>query len=71
MIRKGIFIEDLVINLPESISYLKEKNINCIACGEPIWDTLEQAARKKGYGGKDIEIFLKELNDMKVEESQK
>jgi hypothetical protein len=45
MIRKGIFIEDLVINLPESISYLKEKNINCIACGEPIWDTLEEAAK--------------------------
>ena len=71
MIRKGIFIEDLVINLPESISHLKEKNINCIARVEAIWGTLEEAAKEKGYVDNDIEIFLKDLNKMEVDEAKK
>ena len=70
MIRKEISIEDLVTNLPESISYLMEKNIKCITCGESIWGTLEQAAKEKGYVEKDIEIFLRDLNNMTMEESK-
>jgi len=54
MIRKEISIEDLVTKLPESIIYIMEKNIKCITCGEPIWVTLEQTTREKGYVEKDI-----------------
>jgi len=46
----------------ESVRYLADKGIKCIACGEPIWGTLEEAARKKGFNDRDIEGFVRDLN---------
>ena len=61
-IHAGISIEDLVEILPASVTYLSRKGIKCIACGEPIWGTLEEAAMEKGFSDRDIEGFVKELN---------
>jgi methionine synthase II (cobalamin-independent) len=61
---KTIEIEDLVNNYPFAVRYLSEKGIRCIACGEPIWGTLEEAAIEKGFTQKQIEIFVQELNDL-------
>ena len=61
-ITKDISIEDLVDLKKEAVRYLSEKGIKCIACGEPIWGTLEEAAREKGFGEEEIEDFVKELN---------
>lgn len=55
-------IEELVTKLPSSVSYLMEKGIKCIACGEPIWGTLESAAKEKGFGDDEIAGFVSELN---------
>ncbi len=62
MITKDIEIEDLVRKYPFSVKYLMEKNIKCIACGEPIWGSLEEAAIEKGYHDTDIDVFVQELN---------
>ena len=48
---KDITIEDLLDIYPKSISFLSEKGIKCIACGEPIWGTLEEAAKEKAKKG--------------------
>ncbi|VAX22589.1 hypothetical protein MNBD_IGNAVI01-1998 [hydrothermal vent metagenome] len=64
VITKDIEIEDLVNELPEAVGYLREEGIRCLRCGEPIWGSLEDAAKEKGYGDKDIERFVKELNKM-------
>jgi len=56
-ITKDISIEELVETVPESVRYLMEKGIKCIACGEPIWGTLEDAAKQKGFTEDDIECF--------------
>ncbi len=63
-ITKDIEIEELVELLPDSVTYLMEQGIRCLRCGEPIWGTLEQAAKEKGFNDDDIEKFVKELNDM-------
>ncbi len=63
-INKDIEIEDLVNELPEVVGYLREEGIRCLRCGEPIWGSLEDAAKEKGYNGKDIERFVKDLNKM-------
>ena len=63
-ITKDIEIEDLVELLPDSVTYLMEQGIRCLRCGEPIWGTLEQAAKEKGFNDEDIEKFVKELNEM-------
>ncbi|MGC8594640.1 MAG: DUF1858 domain-containing protein [Candidatus Kryptoniota bacterium] len=57
-------IEEIVTELPESVSYLMQKGIKCIACGEPIWGTLESAAKEKGFDEKTIEKFAEELNEL-------
>lgn len=63
-ITKEIEIEDLVRILPKAVSYLSEKGIRCLRCGEPIWGTLEEAAKEKGFDENNIEIFVKELNEL-------
>lgn len=63
IITKEISIEELVESVPESVNYLMEKGIKCIACGEPIWGTLEDAAKEKGFEPDDIDKFIKELQE--------
>ena len=64
MIDKNILIEDLVTRLPKAVGYLMKKNIKCLACGEPIWGTLEQAAKQKGFSDAEIAVFVDELNEL-------
>jgi len=63
-ISKAIEIEDLITNFPFSVKYLFDKGIKCIACGEPIWGSLEEAALEKGYNQEQIDGFVDELNKM-------
>ncbi|MBS4059706.1 MAG: DUF1858 domain-containing protein [Bacteroidetes bacterium] len=65
MIIKEIEIEELVRNHPFSVKFLMEKGIRCIACGEPVWGTLEEAAKEKGFSNDQIERLVSELNSMK------
>ena len=63
-INKEIEIEDLVNILPKSVVYLKEKGIRCLRCGEPIWGSLETAAKEKGFDDNSIVGFVDDLNKM-------
>jgi hypothetical protein len=62
MIDKSITIEDLVQQVPGAVNYLFDKGIRCIRCGEPIWGTLEEAAKEKGFRDEDISHFVDDLN---------
>ena len=64
MIKKETTIEDLTSKLPAAVMYLSEKGIKCIACGEPIWGTLEEAAKEKGFDKSDIDGFIRDLNKL-------
>jgi methionine synthase II (cobalamin-independent) len=61
-ITKETTIEDIVQYSASAVRYLREKGIKCIACGEPIWGTLEEAAREKGFDDAAIDGFVEELN---------
>jgi len=63
-ITKEITIEELVEKIPASVRYLSEKGIKCIACGEPIWGTLEDAAVEKGFSQEEIEGFVREISEL-------
>jgi methionine synthase II (cobalamin-independent) len=65
-ISKDIYIEDLVNVYPFSIRFLSQKGIRCIACGEPVWGTLEEAAKEKGFKDTDIQSFVDELRDLNL-----
>jgi len=64
LITKDVTIEDLVEQLPQSVKYLMNHGIVCILCGEPIWGTLEEAAKNKGFTNEDIQKFVYDLNEM-------
>ncbi len=63
-IEKNIPIEDLLKEVPQSVTYLMNKGIRCIVCGEPIWGTLESASKEKGFSEVDITRFVKEINEL-------
>jgi len=65
MITKEITIEELVTVLPESVSYLMEKGIRALICGEPIWGTLEEIVIAQGYSPEDLDKIVDELNQLK------
>lgn len=58
-------IEDLVQWIPEAVGYLRDKGIRCIRCGEPIWGTLEEAAKQKGFSEEQIVRFVADLNALR------
>jgi len=63
-ITKDIEIEDLVNLVPESVTYLSREGIRCLRCGEPIWGSLESAAKEKGFDEGKISSFVDDLNEM-------
>ncbi len=63
-IEKDILIEDLVEDYPFAEEYLRVKGIKCIRCGEPIWGTLEDACKEKGFNDEQINEIIKELNEI-------
>jgi methionine synthase II (cobalamin-independent) len=65
-IQKDILIEDLVEQYPFSVRFLAERGIRCIACGEPIWGSLEEACEEKGMDQEKIENIVSELNKLSL-----
>jgi len=63
-IKRDVLIEVLIEMLPESVAFLMEKGIRCLRCGEPVWGTLESAAREKGFTNEQIESFVAELGEL-------
>jgi len=57
-------LEEIISAIPSSIEYLREKGIKCIACGEPVWGTLEYAARLKNIGKDELLRIVEDLNNM-------
>jgi len=63
-ITKNSTIEDLVESVPGAVKYLMTSGIRCIICGEPIWGTLEEAAKEKKFNNSDIEKFVTDLQNI-------
>jgi methionine synthase II (cobalamin-independent) len=62
MITKEVTIEELVSDYPQSVRFLMEKGIKCLACGEPVWGTLESSAKDKGFDDTQVNEIVQELN---------
>lgn len=48
-ITRDSVIEDLVTDYPDAVTFLMEKGIRCLRCGEPIWGTLGSAMDEKDF----------------------
>ena len=69
-INKTILIEELVENYPFSVRFLMENGIRCIMCGEPIWGTLEEAAKEKNFSEEEIEKIVSEMISLAQEQEK-
>ncbi|HPI36338.1 MAG TPA: DUF1858 domain-containing protein [Ignavibacteriaceae bacterium] len=61
-ITKETYIEELVEEYSGTVSYLMNKGIRCLVCGEPSWGTIESAAKEKGFSDEEIAGFVNEMN---------
>jgi methionine synthase II (cobalamin-independent) len=62
IVERTMLLEDLVTTVEGSVSYLMKQGIKCIACGEPVWGTLEEAAKERGFSDDQIDGFVRDLN---------
>lgn len=59
-ITKDMQVADVVLRYPDTVQIFFKHGIPAIACGEPIWGTIEENAQK--YGVKDLDALLQELS---------
>lgn len=64
MITKDILVEELVEKLPGSVSFLREKGLVCVLCGEAVWGTLNELAKSKSFSDQDITEIVDQLKQM-------
>ncbi|MEJ2628639.1 MAG: DUF1858 domain-containing protein [bacterium] len=62
-ITKNIWIEDLLDKYPQAQQFLSRKGIVCIKCGEPIWGTLEEQIKEKGFSENELNKLISDLNE--------
>jgi len=60
MIIKEMLIEDLVRAYPQLVGPLRVEGIVCLACGEPLWGTLEAHAIEKGI--QNLDTIIDKMN---------
>jgi hypothetical protein len=61
-IKRTTTIENLVEDVPGVVSYLIERGLPCIVCGQPVWGTLEDIARDRGLSDVDVEALVADMN---------
>ena len=61
-INKDTTIEEIVRKYPALIRPLKEHGITCVACGEPVWGTLEENIQNKNLS--NLDEIVEEMNDI-------
>ncbi len=62
MILRTTAIEDLVRDHPSSVRFMIGKGLPCMTCGEPVWGTFEEVARRSGKTNQEIDLLVDELN---------
>lgn len=64
LISRETCLEEIVEFKPQSVSFLAEKGIRCIVCGDIIWGSIADIAISKGFSDEEINIIIDELNSL-------
>jgi hypothetical protein len=64
VIRRDTPIEELVRGLPESVRYLMRRGIQAVACGEPIWGTVQDVAKARGLTDTEVDEIVADLSGL-------
>lgn len=62
MITEHTSIEELVEEFPASVDFLRERNIACIVCGEPVWGSLGELLSSRNLDKAEADKLIDQLN---------
>jgi len=57
-------IRDIVEKYPYLIDPLLKEGIKCIVCGDILWGTLEEEAKRQGVSEEDLNRIIQEANEL-------
>ncbi|MBD3401152.1 MAG: hypothetical protein GF399_12595 [Candidatus Coatesbacteria bacterium] len=60
-------VEVVLDEHPAASSWLLERGVVCLRCGEPFWGSLGELLANKGYNAAQIEEIVGRLNQYLVE----
>jgi len=60
-IKRGILIEDMVEEFPQTVQFMIGKGLPCFVCGEPTLGTFEEMARRHGKTELEIDTLIEEI----------
>jgi len=64
---KHVTIEELLDEAPRANTFLIERGLPCLVCGEPFWGTLADLARRNGV--EDVDALVSNMNAYLEEEA--
>ncbi|HPR65238.1 MAG TPA: DUF1858 domain-containing protein [Thermoanaerobaculia bacterium] len=59
-IRADMLVEEVVSQFPATVPVFMDHGLPCIVCGEPVWGTIEENARRYDI---DLETLVKALQE--------
>jgi len=64
-ITKNMTFSEIMKKNPESVEILFESGLHCIGCGMAMQETLEDGCLAHGMNKKQIDAFIKKINNKK------
>ncbi len=68
-ITRDMWMEEILEKFPISQDFLSKQGIVCVRCGEPVWGSLEELMKDKGFSEEEIDENIIQLNKY-VEENE-
>jgi len=63
-ITKDTTFKEIVEIYPITIKFLQKQGFECIVQGDPIWGTIEEAAKVKDWRDEEVDQLVIELNNL-------
>lgn len=57
-------IEEIVWKCSGLVSFLIEKGLPCVVCGEPFWGSIADLARQKDWNDQQISKLVEEIKEL-------
>lgn len=55
-------VEEIVDQFPDTVTWLSQRGVVCIICGEAFWGSLRELSEGKGIVGSDFDTLVADLN---------
>jgi len=60
-ITKEMTVEEVIEKYPDTVKVFMDLRIPCLVCGEPLWGTIEETAKRYNV---ELDTLLKKLNQV-------